>query len=593
MAKSRPNQTEENVSAPAADYTVLARRYRPQGFESLVGQKAVADALSNAIKSGRIGHAYMFTGPRGVGKTSAARIMARALNCEKGPTPQPCGICPPCERIARGDEVDVIEIDGASNNDVESIRDLRANTAYLPAHCKFKIYIIDEVHMLSNSSFNALLKTLEEPPAHVKFILATTDIHKVIPTILSRCQRFDFRAIGAPAIAQLLGEIVVKENRVAEPDALALIARQASGSMRDGQSLLDQALAFTSGTLTAQAVHELLGTGNDELIASLAQAILDERADEVLRLLDNPNVSGVSHRQVLEQLASWWRDMMVVQAGGSSMPDLNVAPRFRDALVAMAPRRDMEATLAGLEVLDHGLFRLRDSTHPRLLLELTLVRLARLSQVMPVAQLAQSLLQSGGQQRPASAPAGRPMIPPRTTAPEPPPKKASAGDQATTLETPAHQATPQHVPTVQAPRSLLEVWPEVLAALGPMLGSKAGKATLRVRAPNALTLFFPNTARASFDYLMGAAARVGKISELLSQNTGTPCTVTLELEEGAETSAENGQETPEPAKVSPVARRLAKDRAELIPFVRHAVETFRATIIQADENFGQSENQSV
>ena len=589
MAKSRPEQTEEVVSAPDAGYTVLARRYRPQGFESLVGQKAVADALSNAIKSGRIGHAYMFTGPRGVGKTSAARIMARALNCEKGPTPEPCGKCQPCERIARGDEVDVIEIDGASNNDVESIRDLRANTAYLPAHCKFKIYIIDEVHMLSNSSFNALLKTLEEPPAHVKFILATTDIHKVIPTILSRCQRFDFRAIGTSAIAKLLGEIVAKENREAEPEALTLIARQASGSMRDGQSLLDQALAFTSGTLTAQAVHELLGTGNDEMIAGIAQAIMDERADEVLRLLDNPNVSGVSPRQVLEQMASWWRDLMVVQAGGSSMPDLNVAPRFRDTLIAMAPRRDMEATLAGLEVLDHGLFRLRDSTHPRLLLELTLVRMARLAQVMPVAQLAQSLLQTGGQQRPATAPAARPMIS-RPAAPEPPPKKASAGDQATGPESPAPQVTQQQVPKVQAPRSPLEAWPDVLAALGPMLGGKAGKATLKVRAPNATTLFFPSSARASYDYLMGAAARVSKISELLSQHTGNACTVSLELEEGAETPSDNAQGTPEPeVKISPVARRLAKDRAELIPLVRHAVETFRATIVQADENFGQSE----
>ena len=589
MAKSRPEQTEEVVSAPDAGYTVLARRYRPQGFESLVGQKAVADALSNAIKSGRIGHAYMFTGPRGVGKTSAARIMARALNCEKGPTPEPCGKCEPCERIARGDEVDVIEIDGASNNDVESIRDLRANTAYLPAHCKFKIYIIDEVHMLSNSSFNALLKTLEEPPAHVKFILATTDIHKVIPTILSRCQRFDFRAIGTSAIAKLLGEIVTKENREAEREALSLIARQASGSMRDGQSLLDQALAFTSGTLTAQAVHELLGTGNDEMIAGLAQAIVDERADEVLHLLDNPNVSGVSPRQVLEQMASWWRDLMVVQAGGSSMPDLNVAPRFRDALIAMAPRRDMEATLAGLEVLDHGLFRLRDSTHPRLLLELTLVRMARLAQVMPVAQLAQSLLQSGGPQRPATTSAARPMIS-RPTAPEPPPKKASAGDQATGPESPASQTTQQQVPKVQAPRSPLEAWPDVLAALGPMLASKAGNATLKVRTPNSTTLFFPSSARASYDYLMGAAARVSKISELLAQHTGTACTVTLELEEGADTPEVNDQRTPEPeVKISPVARRLAKDRAELIPLVRHAVETFRATIVQADENFGQSE----
>src|SRR5512140_1005150 len=225
-------------------YLVLARKWRPQTFRDLIGQEHVSQTLKNAIDSGRVAHAFLFTGGRGVGKTSAARILAKALNCEQGPAPEPCNACSACEEITAGNSVDVFEIDGASNTSVDDIRDLRETVKYLPSRCRYKIFIIDEVHMLSTSTFNALLKTLEEPPPHVKFIFATTEPHKVPITILSRCQRFDFKRIALPRIVARLRYIVDQEKVSVSDEALAVVARKGDGSMRDALSTLDQVLAF-------------------------------------------------------------------------------------------------------------------------------------------------------------------------------------------------------------------------------------------------------------------------------------------------------------------------------------------------------------
>ena len=241
-------------------YVVVARRYRPQLFDALIGQEPLVRTLCNAIESDRVGHAYLFTGSRGVGKTSAARIFAKALNCVQGPTIRPCNTCDSCTAVSVGEDIDVLEIDGASNRGIDEIRQLRANVGVRPSRSCYKIYIIDEVHMLSRDAFNALLKTLEEPPAHVKFVFCTTDVDKVPITVLSRCQRFDFAPIPLRDIQRRLAEIVEGEGATAEPEALELLARRAEGSLRDSQSLLEQVLSSVNGPVTTAVVHRLLGT---------------------------------------------------------------------------------------------------------------------------------------------------------------------------------------------------------------------------------------------------------------------------------------------------------------------------------------------
>src|SRR4051795_4810521 len=256
-------------------YTVLARRYRSATFDDVIGQEHVAQTLKRAIESGRIAHAFLFCGTRGTGKTSMARILAKALNCESSdkPTTKPCGKCESCRGIARGDDIDVIEIDAASNTGVDNVRDIIANSQFHPARSRFKVYIVDEVHMLSKSAFNALLKTLEEPPGHVKFILATTEPEKVLPTIQSRCQRYDFRNIPTREIAAHLKNIVSQENVKADDDALLLVAKAGAGSMRDALSLLDRLLSIGEDRLTVESLEQLLGLPKSQLLFELADAI--------------------------------------------------------------------------------------------------------------------------------------------------------------------------------------------------------------------------------------------------------------------------------------------------------------------------------
>src|SRR3954447_26530473 len=273
MSDSSPASSE----TPTADarYTVIARRYRPQTFEELVGQEHVARALQQAIASGRVGHAYLFTGARGVGKTSAARILAKALNCVHGPTPTPCNECDVCLRVTAGEDVDVLEIDGASNRGIDEIRQLRQNVAVRPSRDRYKIYIIDEVHMLTKEAFNALLKTLEEPPEHVKFIFATTEPQKIPITILSRCQRFDFAGIRAASIQERLDQIAAAEGVSLDREASQILASRAAGSMRDSQSLLEQLLAVGGKKITAADVNQLLGIAPAERLSGLARSLTE------------------------------------------------------------------------------------------------------------------------------------------------------------------------------------------------------------------------------------------------------------------------------------------------------------------------------
>ena len=305
---SAANPEMTAASADPRSYVVVARRYRPQSFAELIGQEHVAQALRNAITTNRVGHAYLFTGARGVGKTSAARIFAKALNCQTGPTPTPCNRCDICQGISAGEDVDVLEIDGASNRGIDEIRQLRQNAGVRPSRTRFKIYIIDEVHMLTREAFNALLKTLEEPPEHVKFIFCTTEPTKIPITILSRCRRYDFAGIVTRSIHERLRQIVAAEGVEADSEALEVLARRAAGSMRDSQSLLEQLLAFASGRITVADVHQMLGTAGEDRLIALLGHLVDRHPAAALAELDTAAAAGVDPANIIEQLFGCLRD---------------------------------------------------------------------------------------------------------------------------------------------------------------------------------------------------------------------------------------------------------------------------------------------
>ncbi len=332
-------------------YLVLARKYRPQNFQELVGQDHITKGFRDAITTGRIGHAFLFTGPRGIGKTSCARILAKCLNCEKGPTLTPCGECHPCKEIASGNSFDVIEIDAASNRGIDEIRTLRENVKFAPSFAKFKIYIIDEVHMLTTEAFNALLKTLEEPPAHVKFILATTESHKIPPTILSRCQRFDFKRISVETIIANLQGICKKENVDAQDEALFAIAKASQGSMRDALSILDQLSSFGSQSVEAKDVYGMLGLVETDLIFTLTDALINKDCAKALDIFEQLIEKGKDVRQLGRDLTEYFRHLMIVKIGGVSLNALIDFPKlFKERLNQQAERISLPLILRSIDV---------------------------------------------------------------------------------------------------------------------------------------------------------------------------------------------------------------------------------------------------
>ena len=355
-------------------YVALYRRWRPQDFDTLVGQHAVKTALSNALASGRIAHAYLFTGPRGTGKTSTARILAKALNCDKGPTAHPCGECLNCERIAAGASMDVIEIDAASNRGIDEIKSLRDQTAYSPVNGRYKVFIIDEVHMLSTEAFNALLKTLEEPPAHVIFILATTDPHKIPATIHSRCQRFDFRRVTVEEITDHLAIVAEKSGINADREALRLIAIQSEGGMRDALSLLDQC-GVMAQQITAATVREVLGIVGRETLRQLVGAIGKQDLSATLARLNFLLEQGKDVRQVLTELAEYFRALLLYKAA-PSYQEVYLTDT-EEALSENAPLFSNDRLLAAEERLHAGLSELRWTVRPRITAELCLFDLCR------------------------------------------------------------------------------------------------------------------------------------------------------------------------------------------------------------------------
>ncbi len=368
-------------------YTVMARKWRPRNFEEMVGQDHIAQTIRNAINGKRIAHAFLFTGTRGVGKTTSARIMAKCLNCDNGPTAQPCDQCSNCLSVIQGNSMDVLEIDGASNNSVDDIRELREQVKYAPMQGRHKIYIIDEVHMLSKGAFNALLKTLEEPPPHVVFIFATTESNKVPHTILSRVQRFDFKRISEPKIRQRLEFICTQENIQAETEALETIARKADGSMRDALSLFDQVYAFSGSQLSVVSVRQVLGIPPEESYDALMKCIETKNESEVFTIIESIYSEGVEVAEFLLGFGSYLRDLLFCRQEGIPPSALGLSEAKADHLRKQASGfRDGDIIRLGKMVSDL-LAQLKNSAMPRLTLELGLSRMAALDKLVVLSDL--------------------------------------------------------------------------------------------------------------------------------------------------------------------------------------------------------------
>ena len=389
-------------------YQVLARRLRPQRFEDVVGQDHVTRTLRAAIAAGRVAHAFLFTGPRGVGKTTTARLLAKALNCEKGPTAEPCNACSNCKEIAEGIAFDVLEIDGASHTQVDKMRDLMETVAHRPIKSRFKIFIIDEVHMLSQHSFNALLKTLEEPPPHVKFIFATTDPHKVLPTVVSRCQRYDLRRIGLGELRAHLAKTVAAEGLELSDEALAMVAREAEGSLRDAQSLLEQVLTVAGVAADDATVREVLGAADRRLVVAVADAVLAGDPGGCIRQLAELHAHGYDAQRFCRDLLEHFRNLAVLRATGERALLVDLPEAEADALAAQAERRsadDLQRFFRLLLDTDETLSAPARTIDPKLVLEMAVVRLATLPPLLPVDDILRRLEALGGTESAPAAPA--------------------------------------------------------------------------------------------------------------------------------------------------------------------------------------------
>jgi len=367
-------------------YLVLARKWRPQRFEDLIGQEPIVRVLKNSIERGKIAHAYLFSGPRGVGKTSTARILAKSLNCENGPTPVPCGRCSSCVSITDGSSVDVMEIDGASNNSVNDIRDLRERVKYVPSGGRFKVYIIDETHMLSDAAFNALLKTLEEPPSHVVFVLATTASKKIPPTVLSRCQHLVFRRIPGQQIGQRLKSISDSEGISVSDSALEMIARAADGSLRDALTILDQISSFTSD-IGKSDIKDLLGITDCETLLQLASAIIEGKREDIIRISAELIEKGTDIRAFTRELIQFFRDMLVISVVKNPEELLEISKEDIKELKHLSRSTSEDHLMLILSELLKAEVELRNSSAPRLAFEMSLLKISFLSEMKPLREV--------------------------------------------------------------------------------------------------------------------------------------------------------------------------------------------------------------
>jgi DNA polymerase-3 subunit gamma/tau len=428
-------------------YKVLARRWRPQRFDDVIGQRGVTQTLRNAIATKRIAQSFVFAGPRGVGKTTTARILARGLNCQQGPTGDPCGVCDACVEIAEGRDMDVLEIDAATHTQVDKVRDIIVTgLGIAPVRDRYKVFIIDEVHRLSQHAFDALLKSIEEPPPHVVFMMATTEVEKVPATIQSRSQVFELKAIGLPQIADQLRKIVAAEGIAIDDAALMLVARAGDGSMRDAQSALDQVLAFSGERITVEDVSTVLGLVRRDVLFDMAEAVANEDGAAAFQLAGTAVEAGYDLRLVVRELARLTRDLVVVSVDPSRANDPEIASETeRERLTALAARFSMEDLMRAFDVLTETEQNIRGSVYPRYHLEMALLRWIHLRKLVPLSDLIQRLEKGG---------AAAPLRPPLQAAPRPaaPPSRTASPDSSRASTVQAVQARREATAVVEEAR---------------------------------------------------------------------------------------------------------------------------------------------
>jgi DNA polymerase-3 subunit gamma/tau len=544
------------------NYEVFARKYRPQTFDDLVGQTHVSRTLKNAVAQNRLAHAYLFVGPRGIGKTSTARILAKALNCVKGPTVNPDNTCDNCKEIAAGNSLDVLEIDGASNNGVEQVRELRENVRYAPAKSRYKIYIIDEVHMLTAAAFNALLKTLEEPPPHVKFIFATTEPQKVLPTIVSRCQRFDLHRIPAKLIANHLQFIAKKEKITLEPAAAHAIARGAEGGLRDAESMLDQLVAFCGEKISETDVLNVFGFTSEQTVVNLTGKILHGETAPALDVLYEQSEAGKDMMRLMSDLISYLRDLLVFKAKPDAVAE-DVDPELQKALAAQANLIENDRLLDLIDQFAQAEGRMKWAPNKKLHFEVAVIKAI---QSLGQATL-DEVIEKLGDLR-----AGKPPAEKKTLSAEP----AVAGNSQSGSDSPASKNKPVDAASDVAPRIAEapngesdpeKIWQSVYAKIPntkAFVRNSAAAAHVLPSEGRHFVLGFSPDQKPTMDILATAANR-RLIETFLREVSGKDWTLKLTVQENLRSKGEPSGQS--------VSENYTDD-----PLIREALEIFKGQI---------------